>query len=67
MFILFNFLIVLVVYRMVFKKSIPDNLYTPFDYITSQTTVEFHEEKEEKEEEAEQGDKKSKNKKSLFK
>ncbi|MBN6186422.1 DUF3951 domain-containing protein [Aneurinibacillus sp. BA2021] len=54
-------LIGIVIGKMVAKKAIPDSYYTPFDYITAQTSVEFHEEKEAKEEGDEQGDDKDKN------
>lgn len=56
-------LIGIVIYKIIAKKELPDSHYTPFDYITAQTAVEFHEEKEEKEQEDEQGDDKDKNKK----
>lgn len=56
-------LIAIVSSKMIAKKAIPDSYYTPFDYITAQTSVEFHEEKEDKEEEDEQGDDKDKNNK----
>ena len=45
---------------MIRLKEIPDSRYTPFDYITGQTTVEFQEQKEEKEEQNDQGDDKDK-------
>jgi Protein of unknown function (DUF3951) len=54
-------LIILVVYKMAATRIIPSNYYTPFDYISSQTTVEFHEEKEEEEQVDGQGDDKEKN------
>lgn len=47
-------LIGIVSYKIINNKTLPDNNYTPFDYITVQATVEFHEEKEEKEEEDKQ-------------
>lgn len=34
----------------------PELYYTPLDYITGQSQVEFHEEKEEREEEDDQGE-----------
>ncbi len=46
----------MVVIKMIKNREIPDSLYTPFDYITGQTTVEFHEEKEVTKEEDDQGD-----------
>jgi hypothetical protein len=39
--------------------------YTPLDYITGQTPIEFHEEKKEKEHKDDQGDDKDKHKKKL--
>lgn len=47
--------------KIIAGKGLPDNNYTPFDYITSQSSVEFHEEKQEKEEDDDQGDDKEKN------
>ncbi len=44
-------LVGLVVMKIVRKRKLPDNYYTPFDYITSQVLSEFHEEKEEATEE----------------
>jgi len=43
------------------KRELPSNNYTPFDYITAQSPVEFHDEKLEKEENEEHGDDKNKN------
>ncbi|WP_062049836.1 DUF3951 domain-containing protein [Bacillus sp. JCM 19034] len=43
-------------YKMIKNKSLPDNNYTPFDYITSQSPVELHEEKEVREEDEEEGE-----------
>ncbi|GIN86230.1 hypothetical protein J6TS2_26160 [Heyndrickxia sporothermodurans] len=53
-------LIGIIVFKMIKKKSMPESNYTPFDYITAQTVVEFHEEKDEKEQEDGQGDDKDK-------
>jgi len=39
-------------------RKFPNNYYTPFDYISAQTTEEFHEEKEEIAEENKDGDSK---------
>ena len=50
----------IVISKMIRLKEIPDSRYTPFDYITGQTTVEFQEQKEEKEEQNDQGDDKDK-------
>ncbi|MFS1512738.1 DUF3951 domain-containing protein [Chengkuizengella sp. SCS-71B] len=47
-----------IVVRTFLKKEIPDNPYTPFDYITGQSDVEFRDEKEEIEQDNdEDGDK----------
>lgn len=54
-------LIGIIGFKIVKKKQLPDSYYTPFDYITAQTNVEFHEEKEEREEEDGQGDDENKN------
>ncbi|KGX92534.1 hypothetical protein N781_14425 [Pontibacillus halophilus JSM 076056 = DSM 19796] len=40
-------LILVVAFKIFFKKERPSNFYTPFDYITGQTDQEFHEEQEE--------------------
>ncbi|WP_314591352.1 DUF3951 domain-containing protein [Paenibacillus terrigena] len=47
--------------KMIRRKELPSSNYTPFDYITGQSTVEFHIEKEEHEEQDDQGDDKDKN------
>lgn len=39
-------LILIVVFKVLFKKKRPDVFYTPFDYITGQTDEEFYEEEE---------------------
>lgn len=57
-------LLAIIVAKMFKLKALPDSRYTPFDYATGQTNVEFHEEKEEKEDEDEQGDDKNKHLKS---
>ncbi|ARI77861.1 DUF3951 domain-containing protein [Halobacillus mangrovi] len=56
--LLFIALILTVVYKVWIRKSIPSNVYTPFDYITGQSVHEFQEEnkEDEQEEEKEQGD-----------
>lgn len=48
-------------FKIIAGKGLPYNNYTPFDYITGQSSVEFHEEKQEKEEDDDQGDDKEKN------
>lgn len=37
----------IVIIKTIFRRKLPSNYYTPFDYISAQTTEEFHEEKEE--------------------
>ncbi|MCI1593247.1 DUF3951 domain-containing protein [Heyndrickxia oleronia] len=62
--ILFTVMIVfvlgLIIFKIVKNRMLPNNSYTPFDYITAQSTVEFHEEKEKTIEEVKSGDKDSK-------
>jgi hypothetical protein len=59
--ILIIILIALIAVKIMTKKELPSSNYTPFDYITGQTNIEFHEEKEETEEENDKGDDKDKN------
>ncbi|MCM3236183.1 DUF3951 domain-containing protein [Heyndrickxia oleronia] len=54
------FLIGFIIFKIIKNRMLPNNSYTPFDYITAQSTVEFHEEKEETIEEVKSGDKNSK-------
>ena len=54
-------LIGIVFVKMMMKKELPSNNYTPFDYIMAQSPVEFHEEKQEKEADDDHGDDKDKN------
>ncbi|MFS0559339.1 DUF3951 domain-containing protein [Terribacillus sp. 179-K 1B1 HS] len=42
-------------YKRIRHGAVPDNSYTPFDYITSASRDEFHEEKQETITEAKQG------------
>ncbi|MCR8641876.1 DUF3951 domain-containing protein [Paenibacillus sp. N1-5-1-14] len=49
-------LLLIISIKIVKGKKLPESNYTPFDYITGQTTVEFHEQKEAKEENDDQGD-----------
>ncbi|WP_284645307.1 DUF3951 domain-containing protein [Paenibacillus silviterrae] len=56
-------LVSIIAIKVITKKKLPDNNYTPFDYITAQTNIEFHQEKEGKEEETDKGDDKYKNRK----
>ncbi|BBH19721.1 hypothetical protein Back11_10660 [Paenibacillus baekrokdamisoli] len=51
----------IVVVKMIMKKELPSNNYTPFDYIMAQSTIEFHEEKQVKEVDDDHGDDKDKN------
>ncbi|SNZ02847.1 Protein of unknown function [Terribacillus aidingensis] len=55
----FSFGIILLIglslYKLLCLQAVPDNSYTPFDYITSVTQDEFHEEKRETIIEAKQG------------
>lgn len=53
----------IIMVKIFIKKQVPENNYTPFDYIMAQGQMEFHEEKEEREDENKQGDDKEKNKK----
>ncbi|MFK7693967.1 DUF3951 domain-containing protein [Paenibacillus sp. HJGM_3] len=46
----------IIVVKMIRNRTIPDSRYTPFDYVTGQTPVEFHEEKETQQEEDDSGD-----------
>ena len=50
-----------VITKMIWKKELPSNNYTPFDYIMAQSPVEFHEQKQEKEVDDDHGDDKDKN------
>lgn len=47
--------------KVILTRKLPSNNYTPFDYITAQSPVEFHDEKKEIEENADHGDDKDKN------
>lgn len=49
-------LLAIIIVKMIRGREIPNSNYTPFDYITGHTPVEFHEEKEAKEERNGQGD-----------
>ncbi|AQR76986.1 hypothetical protein BXP28_06030 [Paenibacillus larvae subsp. larvae] len=53
-------LIAVITFKIIKNKELPSNSYTPFDYITGQSNVEFHEEKEEKEEDMAKDDNKGK-------
>lgn len=49
-------LISIVIYKFYIQQKTIETVYTPFDYITGQTSSEFHEEKEDKEENQDKGD-----------
>lgn len=51
----------IIIIKVLITRKLPSNNYTPFDYITAQSVVEFHDEKKEIEEEADHGDDKDKN------
>ncbi|APJ11943.1 MULTISPECIES: DUF3951 domain-containing protein [Bacillus] len=55
-------IVVILFKRIILGKSI-GVYYTPFDNITGNTSIEFHEEQNEEENEDDQGDDKDKNKK----
>lgn len=58
---IFSLAIGFVVIKVIVKRKLPSNNYTPFDYITAQSNVEFHDEKQEQEDNEDQGDDKNKN------
>ncbi|UOQ49830.1 DUF3951 domain-containing protein [Gracilibacillus caseinilyticus] len=50
--IVFVILVVsITIFKMVSGKRLPDNSYTPYDHITGQTDIDFHDEKKDGEEE----------------
>ncbi|MGG1369945.1 DUF3951 domain-containing protein [Priestia megaterium] len=51
--------IMIAIIKTVFRRKLPSNYYTSFDYISAQTIEEFHEEKEEIKKEDENGDSKN--------
>ncbi|ETT49307.1 MULTISPECIES: DUF3951 domain-containing protein [Paenibacillus] len=51
----------IIIVKVILTRKLPNNNYTPFDYITAQSPVEFHDEKKEIEENADHGDDKDKN------
>jgi hypothetical protein len=56
MFTMFLFFIIgLTTYKMCVQKVTPQIYYTPFESITAQSPIEFHEEQEEREESADEG------------
>lgn len=50
-------LIMFVAYKIVKNKTVPDNFYTTFDYLTAQVPSEFHEVKVEENEQGRDKDK----------
>lgn len=56
-----NLLLVIIIIKVLLTRKLPSNNYTPFDYVTAQSLVEFHDEKKEIEENADHGDDKDKN------
>ncbi|MFC3746928.1 DUF3951 domain-containing protein [Paenibacillus sp. GCM10012306] len=56
-----NILLAIIIIKILLTRKLPSNNYTPFDYITAQALVEFHDEKKEIEENADHGDDKDKN------
>lgn len=64
---IFFLVLAIIIIRMLLKRGLPSNNYTPFDYITAHSHVEFHDEKQEKEENEDHGDDKNKNMISLSK
>ncbi|WP_151735809.1 DUF3951 domain-containing protein [Paenibacillus tengchongensis] len=56
-----NILLGIIIIKILLTRKLPSNNYTPFDYITAQSPVEFHDEKKEIEENADHGDDKDKN------
>ncbi|UQZ37172.1 DUF3951 domain-containing protein [Paenibacillus sp. PK3_47] len=58
---LVNILLGIIIVKLLLTRKLPSNNYTPFDYITAHSLVEFHDEKKEIEENADHGDDKDKN------
>ncbi|MEK5237578.1 DUF3951 domain-containing protein [Paenibacillus sp. FSL L8-0470] len=56
-----NLLLGIIIVKILLTRKLPSNNYTPFDYITAYSLVEFHDEKKEIEENADHGDDKDKN------
>ncbi len=56
----------IIIVKLIKNKQLPDSRYTPFDFITGQTNVEFHEEKEAVQEEDDQGEGKNPRNKMRF-
>ncbi|MEK4348990.1 DUF3951 domain-containing protein [Paenibacillus sp. FSL P4-0184] len=51
----------IIIVKILLTRKLPSNNYTPFDYITAYSHVEFHDEKKAIEENADHGDDKDKN------
>lgn len=64
---IFFLVLAIIIIRMLLKRGLPSNNYTPFDYITAHSNVEFHDEKQEIDENEDHGDDKNKNMISLSK
>ncbi|WP_226668132.1 DUF3951 domain-containing protein [Metabacillus litoralis] len=60
--VLIVFIIIFVLYRKLINKKTPTVHYTPFDEITGQSPVKFHEEQQTLAEEFEQGEGKDRKK-----
>ncbi|MFP4974650.1 DUF3951 domain-containing protein [Paenibacillus sp. CN-4] len=56
-----SLLLVIIIAKVLLTRKLPSNNYTPFDYVTAHSLVEFHDEKKEIEEKADHGDDKDKN------
>ncbi|ASA26191.1 hypothetical protein B9T62_05185 [Paenibacillus donghaensis] len=56
-----NLLLGIIIVKILLTRKLPSNNYTPFDYITAHSLVEFHDEKKEIEDNADHGDDKDKN------
>ncbi|WP_195576766.1 DUF3951 domain-containing protein [Paenibacillus sp. 1001270B_150601_E10] len=55
-------LLSIIAVKIIRGRALPDVYYTPLDYITGQSEVEFHEEKEDHEEDDDQGEGKRRSK-----
>ncbi|MBE2973439.1 DUF3951 domain-containing protein [Priestia megaterium] len=48
--------LLIIIVKTVWRRKLPRNYYTPFDYLAAQTEEEFHEEQNEREIEEREGD-----------
>ena len=55
-------LLVIIGLKIIRGNPLPSSDYTPFDYITGHTSIEFQDQKQDQEEDDDQGDDKHKNK-----